>query len=194
MELYGADDPCHWGETAVIYSAFVPVLISVGILPVGCDSSDGSSAGISAEGECAVWCCARAAVPGQLCQGSLQKLEHSGQEQRCAGAECGSCQHWGSHSRTEWWLQCSSGALGAALECRWVSCAVLGAAGTQGSSLQWQGGGEGASSLPRLCHDLSSQACSSSCCKAATAALHQEASLKVLVLKLCGEEKKWDGI
>lgn len=87
-----------------------------------------------------------------------------------------------------------SAALGAALECRWVSCAVLGAAGTQGSSLQWQGGGEGASSLPRLCHDLSSQACSSSCCKAATAALHQEASLKVLVLKLCGEEKKWDGI
>lgn len=49
----------------MIYSAFVPVLISVRILPVGCDSSDGSSAGTSAEGECAVWCCARAAVPGQ---------------------------------------------------------------------------------------------------------------------------------
>lgn len=77
----------------MIYSAFITVLISVRILPVGFDSSDGSSAGTSAEGECAVWCSTLAVAP----QGSCEELEHSGQEQRCApralaGAEHRSCQ------------------------------------------------------------------------------------------------------
>lgn len=72
----------------MIYSAFLTVLISVRILPVGFDSSGGSSAGASAEGECAIAAalgsdtprelglgsCARAAGPGQLCQGSFQEL------------------------------------------------------------------------------------------------------------------------
>lgn len=74
----------------MIYSAFITVLISVRILPVGFDSSDGSSAGTSAEGECAVWCGTlavplRAAVPGQ---GSGPGC-HPEQEQHRAGLSAG---------------------------------------------------------------------------------------------------------
>lgn len=55
----------------MIYPAFITVLISVRILPVGFDSSDGSRAGSSAEGAvlfgAAPWQWhPRAAVPGQL--------------------------------------------------------------------------------------------------------------------------------
>lgn len=110
------------------------MLITVRILPVGFDSSDGSSAGTSAEGECAVWCSTLAVPREQLCQGSVRSC-HWGQEQCCAPHGWGWAQ--GTTAQHCWWLQGRPEAFGAALQGTWVSCAVLGDAQPQRSSLQW---------------------------------------------------------
>lgn len=89
-------------KTAAIYSAFVPVHSNVRILPVGFASSDGSSAGTSAKGECAVWCSPLAVTPqGQLCQGTFRSwLSLRAGTALCQpGAERGSCRRWGNHSK-----------------------------------------------------------------------------------------------
>lgn len=152
------------------------------ILPVGFDSSDGSSAGASAEGNvlfgAAPWqwhpegTCAQAAF-GEL--GGTQGRDSTVPNTLWLGEspEGTTAKRWGRIPVPVWGFW----------SCPQMQLGLSAVAGD---------GDDGASSPAH--YGLRSQVCSSSWCKAATATLQQEASVKVRVQKWCGEEKKCDKI